>query len=419
MVDRKIMPLKLDLGPMLDKRRHGRNEQMVSIIQEESGRGPGQLVQVKLLQRLAEHSQTSIDTLCKIGKKLLEFDNHRNARRVLEEAIKRDGNNVTANLLLGQVFMELRDYSSSSKFLRAALSLAPRDTRTMTKLGQCLSLWGGNAEEALELFNEAIGVDKGCTEAYSGLVIQYLRRREPQLALEICQQAISAFGPLSDFLSLLSVAIGETGDMVALKKLVDFDHLLWEILPKASCNPAPREWNSLVADEIVGHQLLEYEPKTSATREGWHANLPDVENSKPLKLLSKYICREAEKYIKSLERMQDHPMWIGKPERLRLQMWGSVLMTDGHLTAHFHPSGWISGVYYVEVPACANTSRSGWIEFGPPHRDFHLRHTPPSKFVKPREGLLLLFPSFFFHSTLPLDGAPGRRISIGFDLMPP
>ena len=39
------------------------------------------------------------------------------------------------------------------------------------------------------------------------------------------------------------------------------------------------------------------------------------------------------------------------------------------------------------------------------------------KAVRPEEGLLLLFPSYFYHGTVPFEAAE-PRISIAFDVLP-
>ena len=80
----------------------------------------------------------------------------------------------------------------------------------------------------------------------------------------------------------------------------------------------------------------------------------------------------------------------------------------------------MSGVYYVAVPdavTAAMDDTEGWIEFGQPPDHFHGRVEPELKLVKPREGQLVLFPSYFYHRTIPF-GATGRRISIAFDVLP-
>ena len=85
---------------------------------------------------------------------------------------------------------------------------------------------------------------------------------------------------------------------------------------------------------------------------------------------------------------------------------------------HLHPDAWLSGVYYVQVPAvvAGGEDHAGWLEFGEPSPDFPLAVTPPERrLVRPEEGLLVLFPGYFYHHTVPFEGE-GRRISIAFDV---
>ena len=60
--------------------------------------------------------------------------------------------------------------------------------------------------------------------------------------------------------------------------------------------------------------------------------------------------------------------------------------------------------------------KAGWIEFGRPYWDFRIRAEPETRLIEPEEGLMLLFPSYVFHRTLPFAGG-GERISIAFDVL--
>jgi hypothetical protein len=84
-----------------------------------------------------------------------------------------------------------------------------------------------------------------------------------------------------------------------------------------------------------------------------------------------------------------------------------------------HPLAWLSGVYYVEVPGGlpAEGGRAGWLEFGQPPERFQVTAPPVLRAVEPRAGRLVIFPSWFYHRTLPF-ASPGRRTSIAFDVMP-
>ena len=91
----------------------------------------------------------------------------------------------------------------------------------------------------------------------------------------------------------------------------------------------------------------------------------------------------------------------------------------GHQIQHIHESGWLSGVYYPKVPSDIGASEddpTGWIEFGLPQDLYRVKKAPPLRLIKPEEGLLVLFPSYFFHRTVPT-GSEELRIRIAFDVM--
>jgi uncharacterized protein (TIGR02466 family) len=108
-------------------------------------------------------------------------------------------------------------------------------------------------------------------------------------------------------------------------------------------------------------------------------------------------------------------------DRWTLRTWGTVLEAGGYQTAHMHPLGWLSGVYYVEIPdglpAEMTATGAGALEFGAPPARVSAAASHPLRRVEPRAGRLVLFPSYLYHRTLPFAGA-GRRISLAFDVMP-
>jgi hypothetical protein len=57
------------------------------------------------------------------------------------------------------------------------------------------------------------------------------------------------------------------------------------------------------------------------------------------------------------------------------------------------------------------------LAFGTPDRDFPSCVERRVVRVRPEEGLLVLFPSYFFHHTIPFEGE-GTRISVAFDFIP-
>ncbi|KRB46590.1 putative 2OG-Fe(II) oxygenase [Phenylobacterium sp. Root700] len=98
--------------------------------------------------------------------------------------------------------------------------------------------------------------------------------------------------------------------------------------------------------------------------------------------------------------------------------WSVRLRPNGFHVDHIHPEGWISSACYIDVPPAVQDQgdHAGWIRFGAPPIP-----TRPSlsaeHFVRPEPGLLVLFPSYLWHGTVPF-GGDQVRTTIAFDLVP-
>jgi uncharacterized protein (TIGR02466 family) len=104
---------------------------------------------------------------------------------------------------------------------------------------------------------------------------------------------------------------------------------------------------------------------------------------------------------------------------LRLTLWGTILTEGGHQEPHIHQAAWLSGVYYARLPATIrpdDSRRCGWIEFGQPPARYPCQARYPLQSICPREGMLVLFPAYLFHRTIPLHGNEAR-VSFAFDII--
>ena len=96
--------------------------------------------------------------------------------------------------------------------------------------------------------------------------------------------------------------------------------------------------------------------------------------------------------------------------------WSVQLSEGGYHLDHVHSSGWISSVYYVEVPDDLDeNAHEGWLKFGDMH--FDPNNTGPHRFIKPVPGRLVLFPSYMLHGTVPIQKGK-RRTTVAFDVVP-
>ena len=124
-------------------------------------------------------------------------------------------------------------------------------------------------------------------------------------------------------------------------------------------------------------------------------------------------------YMEEVGSGDDHPLTARNTGNYKITgSWSVKLHSGGWHVNHVHPEGWISSSYYVSVPEETRTGedRAGWIKFGEPPFET-VPPTPPQKWIRPEAGLLVLFPSFMWHGTVPIhDGSV--RITAPFDAVP-
>jgi uncharacterized protein (TIGR02466 family) len=124
-------------------------------------------------------------------------------------------------------------------------------------------------------------------------------------------------------------------------------------------------------------------------------------------------------YIAGLPDDNLHPFLRRKANAFRYRTsWSSRLKDSGFHTTHIHPKGWISSAYYIELPEGVSDQKrkEGWFTLGEP--PFDLRWNEPiRRYIQPKEGTLVLFPSYLYHGTVPFH-AHTNRTTIAFDVVP-
>ncbi len=101
-----------------------------------------------------------------------------------------------------------------------------------------------------------------------------------------------------------------------------------------------------------------------------------------------------------------------------LRAWAMIYSDRGYATAHNHPQCHFAGVYYVrgaeqeaKVMATGDKVRPGTLEFVTPHQHdvwANWANLAPMCRVEPKEGKMVLFPSWLFHFVHPVVGQDDR-----------
>jgi uncharacterized protein (TIGR02466 family) len=174
----------------------------------------------------------------------------------------------------------------------------------------------------------------------------------------------------------------------------------------------------VLADEIRRNPTLIPDPKRKATRNGRQAMCIGLKGETALAILLRQIKHAVDDYARAGRRCGD-PYLEHPPAEVRLSSWAVIFNgTTGRQTAHMHPSGWLSGVFYVTAPVETQTARhSGSLLVGAPMRRLLVEAPWDITPVEPVPGRIVLFPSFVTHATEPCK-VPGERICVAFDVVP-
>ena len=143
-----------------------------------------------------------------------------------------------------------------------------------------------------------------------------------------------------------------------------------------------------------------------------------VDNDPVIKAFLSALEAPMASYQAEIGRDDAHPLLARNTDAAKMVgCWSVRLKRGGFHVNHIHPQGWMSSAYYVSVPAEVEDTeaRSGWIKFGEPR--FAMPGATAGRFVQPRAGRLVLFPSYLWHGTTPIHGDEAR-LTVAFDAVP-
>ena len=126
------------------------------------------------------------------------------------------------------------------------------------------------------------------------------------------------------------------------------------------------------------------------------------------------VTRHVAEYDAHSEWFQAFRLHQRAPESLRLSGWGVVLQSGGRQLRHTHPEAVLSGVLYLALPPLPSAAETpeGALWFSPPS---WRAASEPGFLVQPAVGLLVLFPSFVPHETIPFQ-SEGQRVCLAFNV---
>ncbi|MEX2449879.1 MAG: putative 2OG-Fe(II) oxygenase [Rhodospirillales bacterium] len=248
-----------------------------------------------------------------------------------------------------------------------------------------------------------------------------MRRGDHAGALAVCESVLRAYPGDVDTLAFKGVVLHEMGRSDEARVLFDCARFLSPRLIEAPPGYSDLDaFNAALRAHVVDHPTLVKSASVNATRFGGHTGDLLSEPKGPVADFERVVAAAVRGYIAALGDDPGHPFVASRPARWRLNVWAVVMGEKGHQVSHTHPSAWLSGVYYASAPddiRADDPGFAGWIEFGRPDDEIAIAREPLVERIRPQEGLLVFFPAYFYHNTVPYGGA-GTRISVAFDIVP-
>jgi len=304
-----------------------------------------------------------------------------------------------------------------SAYGRAA-SILYDDSEVLIGLGKSLQD-AGRLTEAASTFARAVDTNPHNPEAIANLANVLVQRDEAADAVAACDVFLAPYPASTSVLAAKSVALNECGNADAVKQLVDLDRFVTPIRhERAPGFKSIDAFNAAMVEHVSAHPTLIVSPTSHATRMGKHTADLTVKPKGPVAAFEKMIGTGVGEFVQQLGTDSDHPFIAHRPRKWHLAIWAIVLEGEGYQIPHIHRAAWLSGVYYAQVPDIVrDEGQAGWIEFGEPGPEYHWSATPETRRFQPEPGLMVLFPSYIFHRTIPFD-SDQTRISIAFDVVP-
>jgi tetratricopeptide (TPR) repeat protein len=274
--------------------------------------------------------------------------------------------------------------------------------------------------QAVSLAERALRSMPDNSSARSLLAAAQLGVGEARAALQNCDALLSAAPDDQYLIALQTTALRLLGDE-RYAQMCDYRNL---ILPLSIEPPAP--WSDLatfLADLTTsldrlhdpnGHALL-----FQSLRNGTETTQDLTRSADPaVRGLFQAFAAPIGRYLEHIGRGEDLLRRRNNGGWRFNGSWSVRLRNRGFHTSHVHPRGWISSAFYVQLPDAMAEGRTdeGVLSFGKPG----ILTSPAvgaEYSVRPTPGMLVLFPSYFWHGTIPFQ-SPQPRLTVAFDAVP-
>ena len=340
------------------------------------------------------------------------------ATRALDQALARHGNDDALWATKAALLQEAGDPRAALTCLTECVARPQSHPNLLIRAG--LAALEFDSAAALIFAERALRALPGNPTARKLLCAAYLGVGDGAQAMTECVSLLQATPDDQYLIAMQTTALRLLGDP-RYESFCDYSKMVWSVFLETP--PGWPDLNSFLTELTAhlnalhsphGHRLL-----YQSLRQGTETTQDLSRSQDPV------IQALFQSFAAPIARYRDHIGQAEDPLRRRNRgasrfngSWSVRLHSGGYHTSHVHPRGWISSACYIQLPDSmrATSTAEGILSFGAPG----MLTTPSldAEFsVRPEVGLLVLFPSYFWHGTLPFHSEQ-PRLTVAFDAVP-
>lgn len=336
---------------------------------------------------------------------------------VLEAEIMKRPQDLSLRLACADALHRGRHLEKAARVLYETLRLAPDSAPILSAYGVVLDELD-RPRDGLQPLRRVANLMPDSRAAKRNMLSTLLRAGQPQDALTMARALLQDEPDEQYLIACESTALRMLSEPT-YAYLCDFPRFVrtYEIgAPRGYMTNA--NFNSALADVLRAQHRMNAHPLdqhlTNGTQTGRSLlGVPEV----TLKTFIEAVDDAVRDYISRLPDDAQHPLLRRKRERYRYaSLWSTRLVNGGWQPSHVHDRGWISSAYVVAniVDERPRDPKAGWLKLGEPNRP--PMSCGPERWIEPKPGALVLFPSYMWHGVMPVEGL--ERLSVSFDVIP-
>ncbi|MFC3712933.1 putative 2OG-Fe(II) oxygenase [Sphingoaurantiacus capsulatus] len=336
------------------------------------------------------------------------------ALETLDAAIRRLPAPVDLVIARCRLVGEMGDRDAAYAGLRAAMA---RYGPTAEALGaaSAAALACGNAAAAVDHAVQLVAIHPSDAAALVAHAMALIAVGSYASAQETIDR-LRTVNPLNQYHVALQGDLWRLTGSERQRDLYDYDRLIFRAPLEA-----PPGWPSAEAyvDDLVEalqtRHEYQAEPFFQSVRHGSQISSLASFDDPALQGFSAAVTPGARRFAEHLSSMSGPAGARSSGKANLVGAWSVQLPAGGFHADHIHPEGWISSACHLLCSNPGEGERSGWLKFGQSALPTSPQLTA-EYFVEPSPGVVVFFPSYFWHGTVPTNG--GSRLTVAADFVP-